>query len=355
MSKAAQTVIDGALLAASELSSLAMEDLWKILIDHSEFFRQISIFASGFSGLFLIAFFIVQESNKKRSKDDQIDLVLDFKYYAITGAILACLIAPDRVSGALYGFHSVIDSKASTLVAILSNIAGDPNVAFAQIQSAKETAANGLKTCDPITSVTEQAKCREELADSLTKEKSGTEFANNAIQDLADGITQGDVFKVNRAGASLAADNGLLGGQVQLASKVAGAFGSSLDEAVLVTSIAPLLLLMGTAFLLLLDIGQITAVVMFPFILLIGLYDSSIVMKWIKSFFSWGLIAFAYRVIVTSIGFVLLKGNVANAGLYAVIVGAVAPWAAYQVVSGSSLGVLSAVGSMARTALSLGK
>jgi hypothetical protein len=355
MSQIAKDVVDGALKAATDLSNLAVEELWKILIDKSEFFRQVSIFAAGFSGLFIIAFFIVQETNKKRSKDDQIDLVIDFKHYLIMGGILACLIAPDSVSGSLYGFHSLIQVEGSELVASLSSISGDPNVAFAQIQSANETAINGAKTCDAITSQTEQTKCQQDLATSLTSEKTGIEFADNAIQNLADGITSGNVVQAAQAGSELAADSGVLGPVPFLASKAAQSVGSSLGEASIVTLISPVLLAMGTGFLILLDIGQLTSTVMFPFVLLMGLYNSSIIAKWVKSFFSWGLISFAYKVIVTSIGFALLKGDVANTGLYAVIVGLISPWAAYQVVSGSSLGVLSAVGSTARTAFSLGR
>jgi hypothetical protein len=77
---------------------------------------------------------------------------------------------------------------------------------------------------------------------------------------------------------------------------------------------------------------------------LIGLFKPIYVMNWVKSFFSWGLIVLAYKVMVSSIAFAMLQLDFNNTSIYAFIVGIFAPFAAYQVISGSTLGLLGAVG-----------
>lgn len=345
MSTGAKAAIDSSLQAASNFSIGAVEEAWKLLINDSEFFKQVSVFAASFSGLFVLSFFIVQEANRKRDKDDQLNFFISTKQYILMLLIAACLISPGAIGKAAYEFHSVINVKGQELQKTLAAIGGDPNLAMAEIQAGKDFAANGIKICDTYPSIEKQAECRRSLSENIQNTETSSDYSKDQLRQIANTIGDISLLASGPVGSIV---KGAIDGAGTDVIGAAGNLANTLGEAAILTLLIPLFLLMGTGFLIILDIGQLAATILLPFVLLLGLFDFSRVTQWGKSFLSWGLISFSYKVIVTTVGFVMLKANVGQTGLYAVIVGVFAPFAAYQVVSGSSLGLLSASASSAR-------
>jgi hypothetical protein len=348
LSVAAKKAIDTSLQAASDLSAKSVEEAWKLLINDSEFFRQVSFFAASFAGLFVLSFFIVQEMNRRRDKDDQLNFFISTKQYLIMLLIAACLIAPNAIGTAAYEAHRVVSVKGAELQKTLAAIGGDPNLAMAEIQAGKDFAANGIKICDTYPSVEKQAECRKSLSENIRQTETSSDYSKDSLRQIANTVGDISLLAAGPAGSIVKGAINAAGTDVVGA---AGSVANTLGEAAILTLLIPLFLLIGTAFLIALDIGQLAATILLPFVLLLGLYNPARVFQFGKSFMSWGLISFSYKVIVTTVGFVMLKGNVSQTGLYAVLVGVFAPWAAYQVVSGSSLGIMSAVSSAARSAI----
>jgi hypothetical protein len=327
MSAVAQGAVDKAVQLASDFSSEAMKALWDVFLKDSDFFEEVSLFSAGFSGLFLIAFFIAQEANKKRAADNQINLVLELKDYFLIGAILACLAAPQVVGAGLWGIHDITNTKGAALIAQLSKVSGDPNKAFAKIEAEKAIARNSVKTCEGSPNVDQRKQCEEDV---------GKQVRDN-------------IFNIAGAGLELTGNPlGTVGGAIARSSDPLGNPLDGLGEGVLLTLLIPVLVLLGTGFQIILELGQVVSAILFPSVLLVGIYSFGFVLKWIRSFLSWGLINFSYKVIVSGVGFLMLQTHVFDTGLYAVVIAFLAPWAAFQVVSGSTLGIFSGAGAALR-------
>jgi hypothetical protein len=344
LSTAAKKAIDTSLQVASDFSTKSVEEAWKLLINDSEFFRQVSVFAASFSGLFVLSFFIVQEMNRRRDKDDQLNFFISTKQYILMLMIAACLLAPSVIGTAAYELHKVISVKGGELQKQLAAIGGDPNLAMAEIQAGKDFAANGIKICDTYPSIEKQRACKQSLGQTIKETDPSSDYSKNTLLNLANDISADGSAQIGINGANQALDDPNTMG-------TAGSVANTLGEAAILTLVTPLLLLIGTAFLIVSDIGQLTSTVLLPFIFLLGLFNPGTVFQWGKSFMSWGLISFSYKIIVTTVGFVMLKSDVGQTGIYAIVVGVLAPWAAYQVVSGSSLGIMNAAGSAARAVI----
>ena len=346
MSQAASSLLTNTLQAASALSSGPLEQVWKILVGDGAFFKEISQIATGFVAIFLsfqvIQFFL----NRKRPADEQVSIGDAFHYIIIT-LILFCLITPLYTGKILYGFHFSVRSVSDKAVASIAALNGDPNAAFAQIITAQQTATNGVRTCDGIPDPDGKRVCLEDLKNNVSNSVNTSNGWGSNITNAVTGIISAATGIAVGVAASVV---GAAGG-IAPVTKAVGDIGGILAEGALLTVITPILLLFGTAFLLILEISQLTSAILFPFVLLIGLYRPIYVLNWVKSFFSWGLIVLTYKILVSSIAFVMLSLDFANAGVYALVVGIFAPWSAYQVISGSSLGLLGAVGGLAQKAV----
>ncbi|MGL5062104.1 MAG: hypothetical protein ACRC62_19190, partial [Microcoleus sp.] len=279
-------------------------------------------------------------------KNDQLDVFISLRQYFTLFLIAACLLAPAQVGTAAYGLHSIVTEQGTALQKQLASIGGDPQLSMAEIQAAKDFAANGLKFCDTYPTLEQQTECREELGKTIADTEGSSNFSSDAIKNIANLIGDASLLALGPGGVAI---KGAINAGAGDFTSAVGNFANTLGETAILTLLIPLLLLIGTSFLVILDIGQLTATVLLPFILLLALYDPGKVLQWGKSFMSWALISFSYKVIVTSVGFVMMQGNVAQTGLYAVLVGLFAPWAAYQVVSGSSLGIMNAASSIGRS------
>jgi hypothetical protein len=336
MSQEASSLLTNTLQAASALSSGPLEQVWKILVGDGVFFKEISLIATGFVAIFLsfqvIQFFL----NRRRPADEQVSIGDAFHYIIIT-LILFCLVTPLYTGKILYGFHFSVHSVSDKAVASIAALNGDPNAAFAQIITAQQTAMNGVRTCDGIPDPDGKRVCLEDLKNNVSNSVNTSNGWGSNITNAVTGIISAATGNVVGVAASVVG--------------AAGDIGSIFAEGALLTVITPILLLFGTAFLLILEISQLTSAILFPFVLLIGLYRPIYVLNWVKSFFSWGLIVLTYKILVSSIAFVMLSLDFANAAVYALVVGIFAPWSAYQVISGSSLGLLGAVGGLAQKAV----
>jgi hypothetical protein len=196
----------------------------------------------------------------------------------------------------------------------LAAIGGDPNLAMAEIQSGKDFAANGIKICDTYPSVEKQRACKQSLGQTIKETDPSSDYSKNTLLNLANDISADGSAQIGINGANQALDDPNTMG-------TAGSVANTLGEAAILTLLIPLFLLTGTAFLIVSDIGQLTATVLLPFVLLLGLFNPGRVFQWGKSFMSWGLISFSYKIIVTTVGFVMLKSDVGQTGIYAVVVG----------------------------------
>jgi hypothetical protein len=328
MSQAASQLLTNTLKTVSNLSSDPLKEVWKTLLV-GEFFRAVSVWAAGFSGIFLVFWTIQHLLNQKRSAKDQVSLGNIWQYIIIT-LILFCLVTPDKTGAVLFGFHESVHKSTNTFIEQISKINGDPNAAMAKIISTEQVAANGQAQCDAISSTTEKEKCFDALREKIAKDVDTSGGWGEKLTSIAQGIGQ------SLAGANLGTVIGQTAVNVGLGSDGINAVKGFFQEIAL--------MLLGTAFLLILEVGQLTAAIMFPVVLLIGLFKPIYVMNWVKSFFSWGLIVLAYKVMVSSIAFAMLQLDFNNTSIYAFIVGIFAPFAAYQVISGSTLGLLGAVG-----------
>ena len=118
-------------------------------------------------------------------------------------------------------------------------------------------------------------------------------------------------------------------------------------DMMILSIIVPILMSVGTIFIVCMDIGVLVTCLMLSFTLLGAIVDRGMLAQWFKSFWAYSLINVAYKIIVSSIAFAMLAAGFTDVLTYALIAGLGAPLLAINVVSGNNLGILSGVGSAA--------
>ena len=334
-------LLTNVLKTSSALSSTALEKAWLQLLTGPIYFK-LSLYAAGFGAVFLTIFIYNYYTNKKLQEDAVSGPVGTIIQYLILGVMISLLAAPAQSGQLMYGLHDFQHKSTDDFVDSIAKINGDPNAAFANIVLAQQTVANGQKACDQLPQSPVKQQCYKDLANNVhaaaDPSNSGggwTEQVKNAIDGaiFVSNIPLGIATDVLKAG-------GVIPGQPEVLK--VGNFVGNVDVMIFLT---PVLLLIGTAFLVVLEVGQLMAAFLFPLILVIALGTPSYLMRWAKSFFSWGLILFTYKAIVSSVAYIMLDANIVDTGVYALVAGFFAPIIAYQVVSGSTLGLMGAVGS----------
>lgn len=329
MSAVGSSIITDTLSMASKLAGLPFEKIWGTLIQGS-FFAQVSGLAASFAALTL-GYWVVQSIlNKSRKPEDMVS-VGDIWRYLIILLIVFSLIRPQWTGNNLYGLHKVTAQAGDSFVTwVTQQSGGNPADAFARIISAQQLASNGQKTCDSIPDQGGRKQCQADLNQGIGQSVDTSGAWGQNILSAVNGII------------SLSTGNvaGIVGSAVSLPGVT-----NALGEIGLMIVLAPLLLLFGTAFLLILQTMQLLQAVLLPLALLRGIAEPAFVLKWFNSFLSAGLISMSYKIIVLSVAWAMLTLDINDAGLYSIIAGLGAPWAAYQVISGSSLGLMGSVGS----------
>jgi hypothetical protein len=328
MSAVGSSIVTDTLKLSSKLGGLPFEKIWGTLIQGS-FFNQASTLAASFSAV-TICYWIVQAVlNKSRKPEDMVS-VGDIWRYLVMLLIVFSLFTPQWTGNSLYGVHkvtSVAGDKFTEMVTVVSG--GSPIDAFGQIISAQTIASNSVRTCDGIPDQAAKQQCIDDLNAGVTKSVDTSGSWGPQILNAITGI--------------VAASTGNVSGIVGSGVNVSGA-NDVLGEVGLMLVLTPVLLLIGAAFLFIMQAMQLLQAVLFPLALLRGLAEPAFVLKWFNSFLSVGLISMSYKIIVLSVAWVLLTLDISSSGLYAVVAGIAAPWAAYQVISGSSLGLMGALG-----------
>jgi hypothetical protein len=331
MSAVGSSIVTDNLTLASNLAGSAFEKIWGTLIQGS-FFAQATILAASFSALTLGYWFVQSILNKGRKPEDMVS-VGDIWRYIIILMIVYSLAKPQWTGNNLYGLHKVTAQAGDSFITWVTTVSGgNPVDAFTQIISAQQLANNGQKTCDSIPDPTARQQCKDDLKNGINQSIDSSGAWGSNILNAVTGILS--VATGNVAGAA--------GSLVNIPGAV-----NVLGEMALMSVLSPLLLLMGTAFLLILQVMQLLQAVLYPLALLRGIAEPAFVLKWFNSFLSAGLIAMSYKIIVLSVAWAMLTLNVVDSGVYAIIAGLGAPWAAYQVISGSSLGLMGSIGNTA--------
>ncbi len=331
MSAVGSSIVTDSLSLSSKLAGVPFQKIWGTLIQGS-FFAQASTLAASFAAI-TIGYWIVQSIlNKSRKPEDMVS-VGDIWRYLIMLLIVFSLVTPQWTGNSLWGVYKVTSQagdKFTDWITVQSG--GNPVDAFGQIISAQSIASNGLKTCDGIPDPAAKQQCINDLNTGVTKSVNTSGNWGPQILNAVSGIVA--VATGNVAGAVGSAVN-------------APGVTDALGEIGLMLVLTPLLLLLGTVFLFIMQAMQLLQAVLFPLALLRGLADPGFVLKWFNSFVSVGLISMSYKIIVLSVAWVLLTLDISSSGLYALVAGLGAPWAAYQVISGSSLGLMGSLGGTA--------
>ena len=355
MSKTSADILNSTINETAKFTGEAMRPIWSTLVA-GEFYKQISFYAAGLSGVFLVIWVIRHLSHQKRPNDFK-QVYGNIGHMIITFFIMSSLITPQLTGSMLFGFHDFFSKNSSAFIKTLSDINGNPNTAIAKMIAAEQLATAGAAECDTIADPNKKTQCRQNLkqtiADDLKKSEDGGwvdqvgNFFDGIANDAMEGNVGGLIGKGITGGAQAIGAVSPVGSLGSLGSIATGGASGFIGEVALMTLLTPVLLIIGTAFQIILEIGQLVAAEFFPFALMVGLLSRLYLINWIKSFVSWSLISFAYKIIVTSVSFVLLTFDLVNSGLYAVVVGIFAPFLAYQLISGSTLGLMGAVGSVA--------
>jgi hypothetical protein len=328
MSAVGSSIVTDNLSIASKLAGSAFEKIWGTLIQGS-FFGKASLLAASFAGVTLGYWLIQSILNKSRKPEDMVN-VGDIWRYLVILLIVYSLVKPQWTGNNLYGLHKVTAQAGDDFSTWVTNASGgNPADAFTQIISAQQLANNGRKTCDAIPDPDARKQCNEDLKNGIGESIDTSGAWGSSILNAVTGIVS--VATGNVAGAASSIIN------------VPGAL-NVIGEMALMSVLSPLLLLLGTGFLLILQVMQLLQAVLFPLALIRGIAQPEFVLKWFSSFLSVGLIGMSYKMIVLSVAWAMLTLNILDSGVYAIVAGLGAPWAAYQVISGSSLGLMGAIG-----------
>jgi hypothetical protein len=331
MSAVGSSIVTDNLNLASKLAGMPFEKIWGTLIQGS-FFAKASGLAASFAAVTLGYWLVQSILNKDRKPQDMVS-VGDIWRYIIILLIVFSLVTPQWTGNNLYGLHKVTAQAGDDFSTwVTQQSGGNPVDAFTQIISAQQLANNGQKTCDAIPDSTARKQCQDDLKNGIGQSVDTSGAWGPSIINAVTGIVS--VATGNVAGAA--------GSLVNVPGAV-----NVLGEIALMSVLSPLLLLFGTAYLFILQTMQLLQAVLVPLALLRGIAEPVFVLRWFNSFLSAGLITMSYKIIVLSVAWAMLTLNVVDSGLYAIVAGLGAPWAAYQVISGSSLGLMGAIGNTA--------
>ena len=338
-------LLTNVLKTSSAISAGSLEKVWLQLLTGPIFFK-LSLYAAGFGAWMLAYWSYNYYTNKKLQEDAVAGPVGSIAQYLVLGFMMSLLAAPAQSGQLLYGLHDFQHKTTDDFVEAIAAINGDPNAAFANLVLAQQVVTNGQRACDTVPQGPVKQQCYKDLANNVhaaadpSNQGGGwTENVKNAIDGL--------IF-VSNIPLGIATD-ALKAGGIIPGSPTAGKVFNFIGNTDVMIFLTPVLLLIGTAFLVVLEVGQLMAAFLFPIVLLIGIGTPGYVKHWAKSFFSWGLILFSYKAIVSSVAYIMLDANILDTGVYALVAGFFAPIIAYQVVSGSTLGLMGAVGSAVGT------
>ena len=336
-------ILTNVLKTSSAISSGALEKVWLQLLTGPIFFK-LSLFSAGF-GAISLSIWVWNYFTSKRMKEDEVAGPMGtIAQYLILGVMMSSLAAPAQTGQLVYWSHDFMHKTTDDFVESIAAINGDPNRAFADLILAQQTVANGQKACDQLPQSPVKQQCYKDLANNVTAARDPSNEGSGWNEQIKSAI-DGFIF-VSNIPLGVATDVLKAGGVIP-GKPTAGKVLNFVGNTDIMIILSPVLLIFGTAFLIILEVGQLISAWLLPVSLLIGMGEPAHVKQWVKSFFSWGLILFCYKAIVSSVAYLMLSANVLDTGIYAVVAGLFAPWLAYQVVSGSSMGLLNAVGSVA--------
>jgi hypothetical protein len=337
---------------ATSKGSNLLDSVWSLLLQ-GDLYRVISGAAGTLLivplSMFLINFF----RNKSATSLDDKHFTGDFLSFLLVGLIISGIAFPTRTGSLLFAGRTSSVKFSNHIGKSVSSIAGDPNAAMASIVAGQTANASGMQVCNRIADELQRVGCINELR------KSG-EAAAKAVPSTANGkgidfgsVVRGAIIPI-AAGTAIPGLGPLINAGNILAGNpatkgVVGAAGSFLADSWILTALVPLLLSLGTAFILLTEAGQLVCCLMVPFVLLFGIAQPSYISKWLNSFLGWALCAVAYKLIMISIAFGMMSVGFTDIILYALIAGLGAPWLAVESINGTSFGLLRGAGSMVST------
>jgi hypothetical protein len=326
-SQAGAQLLLNALEAATATGSSLLDNCWELFLK-GDLYKIVSKTAATLTLVPLSLFVINMFRNRNVKEIEEKFFTGDVISYILVGLIISSLVAPVKTGALLFGARQTAVAYSNRMITSANEIAGDPSKAMASIVAGKTQSASKVQICNRIADEAARTTCIQKIAE----ENSASAF----------GLSGG--FNGAVTGALSTALGGFAGIAIQGASAALGVDGGDL---ITLTIVVPFLLTIGTAFILILEIGMLLCCLFVPFVLLIGIADPGFISDWLKAFFSWALIFVAYKLIMVSVAFGMLSTNITDVLLYGIVAGLGAPFLAIEVVSGKSLGLLSGIGSVA--------
>ena len=322
--------------ASTSAGSKMLDSVWSLLLQ-GELYREIAKLAASLIvvplGLFVINYF----RNRRLDKLDARLFTGDAVTFLLIGMIIFSLCAPARTGSLLYGMRQSTVNFSNKITEVVSSIAGDPTKAMAAIIAGRSQQAAGVSLCNSLGVYSERVEClksleegNQRLIDASIEPSRGISVDGNGTIDFGTTIQE-------------ALQNPILSGITGAVGKVLAFDG----DMMILSLVVPMLMSLGTMFILCLEVGVLVACLLLPFTLLIAIADRGVLVQWFKSFWSFSLINVAYKIIISSVAFAMMAAGFTDVLLYGLIAGLGAPILAVQVVAGNNTGILSTVGNAA--------
>ncbi|MGL5719500.1 MAG: hypothetical protein ACRCYP_01715 [Alphaproteobacteria bacterium] len=296
----------------SNASSAVLDQMWVLLLQ-GEVYRLISSTASSFGAIFLVIWIWNHFRNQGLKEMDERRLTGSVLSWLFLGFIIFGLVTPTKTGAILYGMRNTANSTINAFVDKTIQVAGNPTLAMATIISGQAAQSQAVQQCQLIGDPIKREECLQQVS--------------QASQNYAQAAQQSNFAQ-------------------SVQTNLSGGILNQLGDALILTLVIPFLVAIGTAFLIVLDAGQLVVCLSIPWVLLMGIADPSYVAGVFKNFFSWALVGFAYRTLIVTIAYAMLSADFGNTLVFAIIVGVLAPFFAYQAAVGNALGVMSGVASV---------
>ena len=321
--------------ASTSAGSKMLDSVWSLLLQ-GELYSTISKIAAPLTLIPLSLFVINSFRNKNLSKIDERFFTGDLLSFILVGMIISSLYAPAKTGSLLYGMRTSTVTFSNKITEAVASIAGDPNKAMAAIIAGRTQQAAGVSICNRLGDEAQRLECLQSLQEG-----------NQRMIDAANISRPINIDKNLNIDFGTTVQDAL---KLPVIKDIADATGKILafdGDMMILSLVVPILMTLGTAFILCLEIGVLCCCLMFSFTLLGGIVDRGMLVQWFKAFWSFSLINVAYKIIVSSVAFAMMAAGFTDVLMYGLIVGICAPVLAVQVVSGNNLGLLSTVGSLA--------
>jgi hypothetical protein len=323
-------------------ASEAFDGLWKLFL-MGELYRVISLSVLPLLLPFVVRWLYNSYFNSKHALDDVRRFTGDLWSYAMIGLIIIGIASSSRTGAMLYSLHKSANMTNQEYVDVAVRLAKDPGTSLATIVTSDVAISGGISQCDRIADPVKKEKCIQELL--MQQQPAATSQQTTTASQPQQSINASDIMSGASGGMSGAAGFGtnVVGdNSSQVGNEIMGGMADSFVIIVLV----PILMIVGTAFLMGLDLGALMFVLMTPWTLLMAISSPGKILEAGLKFFTWALVGFVYRVMVVGLGYVMISSDTVNTVIYAILVGLIGPFMAIQVVSGNTMGVFSGVGSV---------